>query len=144
MKPHFTIRFAGKGVKPETFSVEELIGLLREVQGAFKDSGGEDGAISLVSITRKSAAFSFASNDVQRSGAGLDYILTSLVTPANERTARQERIFAYYETVNRTKQCQTVFYDKDDKEVFRFRKKAERTGATSDVTYREYATVVTS
>ena len=122
MKPHFVIRFAGKGITPESFTLEDILSLLTELRAAFRDFGKADIPVSLVSITRQSAAYGFASSDLATANAALHGIVDSL-SGTGVLNAGQSRVKAYFERVNRDKMCRTVFYA-EGKTLLTYKKKA--------------------
>jgi len=135
MEPQFTIRFTGKGVKPEGFTLEDLQELLREVQAASK---GMDGSISLVSIKRQSAAYGFVSSRLEDSEEFIKIVSGLSLSPA-DLSQRQARLAKYLERVNREKKSQVSFYDIHKKKIASFtRKEAE---PKSDMLIREHVSI---
>jgi hypothetical protein len=139
MKPQFIIRFAGKGVKPESFTLEDIQLLLAELKAAFRDFGKTEARLSLVSIKRQSAAYEFSSPDIATAKTAFFGIVESLSTPSDKRNSSQRRVHSYFERVNRDKQCQTVFYAEGEK-LLTYRKKAIPESTSS--IFKEYAAVI--
>jgi hypothetical protein len=138
MKPQFIIRFAGKGIKPESFTVEDIQSLLAELKAAFRDFGRTEANVSLVGIKRQSAAYEFSSPDVSAAKAVFLGIVESLSSSGKLKTGGR-RVNAYFERVNRDKRCQTVFYAEGEK-LLTYRKKALPESASS--IFKEYAAVI--
>jgi len=138
MKPQFVIRFAGKRIKPESFTLEDTLSLLTEMKAAFRDFGQAEIPISLVSIKRQSAAYGFASPDFSTTNTALHGIVDSLAMVSGTLNVSQSRVKTYFERVNRDKRCQTVFYA-EGRTLLTYRKKAapERTLST----FKEYASI---
>ena len=137
MKPQFTLRFTGKDVKPEGFTLEDLQELLREIQAVTK--GAIRGSVSLVSITRKSAAYGFVSSR-QEDAEDFPEILTGVSLPKNEMSQRHIRFSEYLEKINHEKRSQAVFYDKNNKKITTFTRK--KTPPEPDMLVREHVSVV--
>ncbi|MDR1660558.1 MAG: hypothetical protein LBR94_09555 [Desulfovibrio sp.] len=139
-KPDFTIRFTGRGIKPESFSIEDLQSLLVEIKNTVKSDSNDIVTISLVSIRRKSAAYSFVTSDTESPDGGLSKIIDSLKAPQTDSQGRQRGLFAHLERVNRNKDCRVHLLDSFGKKAFEFKRKAGE--PLPGKLFREWASVV--
>ena len=139
MKSIFFIRFTGKYIKPETFTLEDLKNLLGEVQFACREFGSGNAECALVEIKRTSACYGFSSYDIEAGKATVEGIHDSLGPESLERTVTETRIRNYFKRLNAEKSCKTLLYDDKKNKLVEFKDKVET--SVPGPTVNEYVTI---
>lgn len=123
MEGSFAIRFKSKDIRPESFSLGELVEFLKELNSIIKDFS--DTKCSLVQITRPGAAFYVYPEDIEEGEKLVQDIADSLDVPQEDASQRQKRVRNYFAAMNHAKQCSVSIYNTKGKVIKQFGGKLE-------------------